>query len=319
MKEAYKCRNPVLLKIFRRPNQTRQVMAILREVRPDKLYVSGDGPSGISRSEVDEVMLAREIALNPGWDCEVVTKFSSQNLGGARCSFEGQNWFFANEEQGIVLEDDNLPSIDFFKFCDELLDYYKYEPKIFAITGNNFQAGRWRGTASYYFSSYPHCWGWATWRRAWRHSSLDIRFWLEWKVSKEWNSRCDDRVFKKYWENIFDSVANGTRVHWDYAWTATCWFKSGAIVTPNVNLVSNIGFGPSGTTTLNSNSALANIPAKRIGYILHPDDILIDSEADRYVFNSVFGGKYRRFPWILVYLPCRLSRLVYRKFKRMFA
>lgn len=318
MMQQYKCRNPVLLRIFRRPRETAQVMRVLGEVKPDKLYIAGDGPRGLSETEDNNVFSARQVASNPAWDCELITLFMPNNLGGPKCGFESISWFFSHEEKGIILEDDNLPSIDFFKFCDELLSRYEKEPRVFAITGNNFQNGQARGNATYYFSRYPHIWGWATWRRAWRHATLDIDFWPEWKRSEDWRLASGDRVFRKYWSKIFDFVASGERVHWDYAWTATCWFHKGVVATPNVNLVSNIGFGPDGSNTLDSRSPLSKIPTENIGTIRHPENISINTEADRYVFAHTFGGRWRRFPYSLVRLPRRVAGFAYRRMQQFF-
>lgn len=315
MSQEYKCRNPVLLRIFRRPNETEQVVNVLRKVQPDKLYIAGDGPRGLSACEDSNVFLAREVALNLGWDCETFTLFMSENLGGPKCGFESISWFFSKEEQGIILEDDTVPNVDFFKFCDDLLDLYKDEHKVVAVTGNNFQNGRMRGEASYYFSKFPHIWGWATWRRAWAKASLELDFWPEWKDSEDWSAFCDDAVLRKYWSPIFDAVASGERVHWDYAWTAACWFHKGVVATPNVNLVRNIGFGPNASNTCDGSDWRALNPVADLYPIKHPANILIDTEADRYVLDHVFGGKRLRFPKSLYYSARRIAGFCYRKLK----
>ena len=111
------------------------------------------------------------------WNCQVKTLFRENNLGCKLAVEQAITWFFEHEENGIILEDDCLPNIDFFLFCEELLQKYQDDDRVFAITGDNFQKGRQYGNASYYFSKYVHVWGWATWRRAWKYYDNDLSFW----------------------------------------------------------------------------------------------------------------------------------------------
>jgi len=107
----------------------------------------------------------------------------------------------------------------------------------------------------------------------------------------------------------------GTNVHWDYAWTASCWFLGGLTVTPNVNLVTNIGFGEGASNTKNARDPLANIPTSRLGHISHPVQIERNEVADRYVFDHTFGGRNLRFPRSFFLLPRRMAAFIYRKIK----
>lgn len=61
-------------------------------------------------------------------------------------------------------------------------------------------------------------------------------------------------------------------------------------VTPNVNLVTNIGFGPDASHTV-ADKDLKGIVARSLGEIKHPADIIIDKEADVYVFENTFCDK----------------------------
>ena len=153
--------------------------------------------------------------------------FSEKNLGCAQSCSNAISWFFKNEENGIILEDDCVPHLDFFTFCENLLDRYAEDERVTVISGNNFQKGKWRGDASYYFSKFPHIWGWATWRRAWKYYQGDIPFWSEWKKSDAWLNFMPDKVQRRYFEKIFDQVQDGKVDTWDYSWTANVWYKGG--------------------------------------------------------------------------------------------
>lgn len=309
----------VLFLVFNRPDTTAQVFEAIRQAKPPRLYVAADGPRANREGEAERVTRVREIATTVDWPCEVKTLFREENLGCKYAVSEGITWFFEHEEQGIILEDDCLPHPDFFCFCEILLDRYAEDERVSVITGNNFQDGQKRGEGAYYFSRHNHVWGWASWRRAWRKADMKIKFWPEMKLSLAWLAAMPDKVERKYWENIFDQVYRAEIGTWDYPWTASVWYHGGLTATPNVNLVSNIGFGPDSTHTASAASPLAGMATSTIGELVHPAIIIQEQSADRYVFDHVFGGKHRRLPWSLLHLPRRIGGFVYRKLNTSFA
>lgn len=312
-------KTPVALLIFNRPDTTQKVFEAIRQAKPIRLYVAADGPRPRKAGEAERCNEVRQIAVAVDWPCEVKTLFREKNLGCKRAVSSAIAWFFEHEEQGIILEDDCLPHADFFWFCEELLERYAEDERIMAITGDNFQNGQKRGNASYYFSKYNHCWGWASWRRAWQYYRVDLPFWPAWSKSAEWRSIHPDPVERRYWAMIFEAVRAGKIDTWDYQWTASVWRQKGLTVTPNVNLVSNIGFGPDATHTTSSDGSLAGMQAQGLGCLIHPSCVEQDIEADRYVFDHHFGGRYLRFPWSVLRLPRRIAGGVYRRLRESFA
>lgn len=306
----------VLFLVFNRPDTTAQVFEAIRKAQPPRLYVAADGPRANREGEAEKVAKVREIATAVDWPCEVKTLFREQNLGCKYAVSGAITWFFEHEEQGIILEDDCLPHPDFFHFCNTLLERYAKDEQVSVITGNNFQNGHKRGAASYYFSKYNHCWGWATWRRAWQYYQGDLPFWPEWSQSAAWREKTPDAVERRYWSQIFERVRAGQIDSWAYPWTASLWHHGGLTATPNVNLVSNIGFGPDSTHTASADSPLAAMATGTIGELKHPAFVEQDVEADRYVFDHSFGGKSQRFPGCLLYLPRRVIGGLYRRLKR---
>lgn len=303
----------VLFLVYNRPGITSQVFEAIRKVKPSRLYVAADGPKEGKLGEAELVKEVRTITTAVDWPCKVKTLFRNKNLGCKMGVSSAITWFFEQEEQGIILEDDCLPCLDFFYFCENLLDHYFSDERIFAITGNNFQNGKWRGVASYYFSKYNHCWGWASWRRAWKNYQGDINFWPKWKTSDAWKKYKSNKIELRYWHKTFNASYNGQIDSWAYPWTASTWYKNGLTVTPNVNLVSNIGFGENATHTHDKKSKFSNIPSEELGHIIHPKQVIIDIEADRFVFDNLFGGKYLRFPYNWFILPYRIFNYFLKK------
>jgi hypothetical protein len=307
-------KTPILLIIFNRPSTTIKVFEKIRQAKPLRLYVASDGPREGHVSDKENVIKARKIATKIDWPCEIKTLFRDKNLGCKKGTSDAITWFFEYEERGIILEDDCVPHLDFFTFCENLLECYAKDVRVSVITGNNFQNGKWRGDASYYFSKYVHCWGWATWRRAWNYYQGDLKFWPEWSNSKAFFKCVPDKVERRYWKKIFDLVyAKKLESIWDYPWVANIWYKNGLTVTPNINLVSNIGYGENATHTHDENSKFSNMPTMGLSHIIHPKQVLIDIEADRFVFDNHFGGKYKRFPYNWFILAYRIFNYVIGK------
>ncbi len=279
----------VALIIFNRVDTTEKVFEAIRQAQPPKLFIIADGPRQGKSGESEKCAATRAIVDRVDWECEVKTNYSATNLGCKLRPASGIDWVFEQVEEAIILEDDCLPDPTFFAFCDEMLERYREDRRIMAICGNNFQFGRQRTRDSYYFSRYPHCWGWATWRRAWQHFDIDMKLWPTVRDGNWLQDILTEGAEIKIWEKIFQSVYDRKiDTAWDYQWTFACWIQSGLAVLPNVNLIRNIGFGANATHTTGGGK-LANMSVEAISQPLHhPLFILRDTEADRYTHQTIW-------------------------------
>lgn len=272
-------RSPILFIIFNRPDTTFQVMETIRKARPRRLYIAGDGP----RNNHDELELCKEsrkISSRVDWQCEVKTLWHDRNLGCRAAITSAIDWFFSYEEEGIILEDDCVPSNSFYDYCDNLLERYRNDHRIMAISGANLLTDYCIAPDSYYFSRYPHIWGWATWRRAWRCYDRDMALWPEFSALKglhAWSYR--ETEFEAYWTNIFNHINEIDT--WDYQWLFTCWAYNGLSCIPAKNLVKNIGFDNRATHTLDSSNQHSQLTATELSFPLaHPKLIIRHAVAD---------------------------------------
>jgi hypothetical protein len=279
---------PVAFVIFNRPDTTERVFAEIARAKPSKLLVVADGPRTNRPGEQEKCALTRAVIDRVDWDCEVLTNYSDINLGCKRRVSSGIDWVFEQVEEAIILEDDCLPHESFFRFCDELLDRYRDDPRVMAISGDNFQIGRPQGPNSYYYSRYTHIWGWATWRRAWQHYDVTMSSWRE-KRQSEWVGKfVNGRQATRYWTDIFHSVYAGKIDTWDYQWLFACWMQNALTVLPAVNLVSNIGFHAEATHT-KEDSRFANLATQHMTFPLkHPADVVPDTECDAFTQRAMF-------------------------------
>ena len=281
-----KLETPILFVIFNRPDTTEKVFNEIKKIKPKKLFVSADGPRENKPGEKEKCLAARKIIDRIDWECEVYKKYSDANLGCKIGVSSGIDWFFKNVEQGIILEDDCLPAQSFFKFCEELLEKYKNNEKIMMISGDNFQNNRRRGDDSYYFSKLSHIWGWATWRRAWEHYSVNMEGYPKFKQDKKINAIWSKEYIRKYWLDTFDQAYENKIDTWDYQWAFSIWKMDGLCVIPNYNLISNIGFRDDATHTKSANK-LANQKIQSMDIIKHPFKIEQNKKADNY-YSKIF-------------------------------
>jgi hypothetical protein len=283
------CLTPIIFIIFRRPNLTARVFEVIRQAQPRKLLVVADGPR--YAAEAILCQKTRSITEKIDWECEVLRNYSETNLGSRGRVSSGLNWAFEQVEAAIILEDDCLPHASFFRYCETLLEYYRDDQRVMVVSGNNFQNGQQRTPYSYYFSKYNHCWGWATWRRAWKYWEMNSEKWIEFRNSGLISTVCNDVSEAKYWQDIFDRIFFEEKPDaWDYPWTFACWSQGGLTALPKVNLVSNIGFGSEATHTL-EDSPCANLSISDVGEIIHPPFILQHQEADQYTFENFFNER----------------------------
>jgi hypothetical protein len=298
---------PIAYIVFNRPRHTQNTFAAIRAQQPSKLFIIADGPRPSHPTDTEHCQAVRDIVAQIDWPCEVHRNFAEQNMGCKKRVSSGLDWVFEHVESAIIIEDDCLPHPDFFGYCAELLDRYKADERVWVITGNNFQNGVRRGDASYYFSKFNHCWGWATWRRAWVHYQVDVPFWAEWKLSTDWLSKTPDLVERKVFGDLFDRVSRGEIDTWDYQWTACVWYHNGLTATPNTNLVTNIGFGPDATHTLADNDR-DGLPSNPLGPLTHPTVFQANRRADKLIFDQNFGGASH---------PDRMINKIKGKYQRM--
>jgi hypothetical protein len=295
------CTTPIALIIFNRPDLAQRVFAEIRKVRPEKLLVIADAPRPNREDDIENCALVRNMIETIDWGCEVIKNYSPIHLGCGRRPATGIDWIFSLVEEAIILEDDCLPHPTFFPYCQELLKRYSDDRRIMSISGNNFQYGRRRTADSYYFSRYTQTCGWATWKRAWQHYDFDMKIWPEVR-NGQWlfdifgsmqvvahNHQPQFEMtggmrIAQYWHRMFEAAYQKKIDAWDFQFAFASFLQSGLHILPNLNLISNIGYGPEGTHTKNMESPLANIPVEAMGFPLrHPPFIIRDAWADAFL------------------------------------
>ena len=239
---------PVIFCTFNRLECTKKTFERIREVKPMRLYLLSDGPRENVSGEEEKVNAVRKyLEDNIDWECQVYKNFAPKNMGCGKRMSSGISWAFEQEEKLIILEDDCLPHITFFRYCNELLERYKENEDIMLIGGSN-SLGILEEKDSFIFTPFVENWGWATWKRTWQQYDYDISDWGERKIPFSMKTSMDDKAIKFY-SNLFDKVYTHKIDTWDYQLQYLVFQKGGLTIVPRKCLVKNIGFGLDATHT----------------------------------------------------------------------
>lgn len=272
----------VLFLIFNRPETTQQVFESIRAARPPRLYVAADGPRSGREGEVERCNEVRRIATNIDWPCDVKTLFRDSNLGCRLAVSSGIDWFFEQEEEGIILEDDCLPDPTFYRFCQDLLQKYRNDPRVAMVAGTNFNNSLTPSSEhSYFFSNLVQIWGWATWRRAWQLYDCDMKQWKDFYERDGLKQLGINKSIIDYVTPSFKRLANNEIDTWDYQWSFCVLSNAMYTAVPNVNLIKNMGFGNDATHSQDCGSPLSQLKLNQMKFpLVHPDSVTPDLNYD---------------------------------------
>ena len=283
----------VLLITFNRPETTKLVFEKIRNYKPDRLYISSDGPRLAIPGEKESVEACRALLTekNVDWNCKTSYWFETENHGCATSVTNAINRAFDEVDRLIILEDDVVPGPGFFTFCEEMLDRYERNEKVMHIAGTRWNEEFGDVQDDHYFTSIGHIWGWATWKRAWKRYDFEINDFPKLKNDKILLQRFNSARISRYWHARFKEVYGTPKKRtWDYQWQFSMFFHDGVAVVPNVNLVSNIGL--TGEHSDGSKSEHHFRPLGEWNSIESPDvPVSVDLEFEKYHIRKRFLKK----------------------------
>ena len=281
---------PVLLIVFNRSWHLQKVMKALQEIRPSRLFVAGDGPRQARPGEEQLCAEARNTVIAAvNWPCQIQTRFQSENQGCGRHVTGAINWFFENVSEGIILEDDCVPSPDFFRFSEELLERYRENDNVMMLSGTALVRTPEPSPWDYDFASFPCCWGWATWRRAWAKMSYDMpdfpEFCRSGSIKKSFASGRMQRRLLELFSKVYTHAPGFDT--WDFQWLYACVKNRGLCILPGVNLVTNIGWDASHTRI----DDVMEMPLENFAGLRHPPEIRRNPELENIFFEKIYAKR----------------------------
>ncbi len=323
MKNLYETDIAVLLIFFNRPDNFKKVFEQVKKARPSRLYLSCDGAREGNQNDVVKIAQCKEIAKDIDWECEVYENYSDVNLGCGRGPKAGIDFMFQREEYGIILEDDCIPSVSFFRFCKEMLEKYKDDRRIYMVTGLNSDKESLSCEDSYFFGYSGANWGWATWKREWEKLDYELQITKDaptMKLLEQHTKTITPRAFHftKQMKKTYQRLQNGEDIsYWDLQWQIQKFTNHQLAVIPQKNLITNIGVGEDSThakhtradktagQTVGKISFLYNRQYELQFPLKHPQHMIPDITYDRRVDRGLFPVLAVRIVQKLKYELCR--------------
>lgn len=200
-----------------------------------------DGPR--TPAEAEQTAAVASLLRHQSWPGDFHLRENTSNHGVANAVPAALEWIFAQRDEVVVLEDDCVPTPEFFTFVDLMLERYRSDPTVALVCGTRIAPPSFNQlTHPYDFSIFPLIWGWATWRSRWQHYRHDIRGWQE-RVSVRRLAAQGGLLHAWDWYRLFNSVATDHPWSWDYQLTYMLWSRQELALIPPIDLVRNVGFG----------------------------------------------------------------------------
>lgn len=241
---------PIALFVYNRPEHTRRCLEALTAnplAKNSVLHIFSDGPKqGASPEEINHIEAVQKVIAEKPWCGTVHIHNSPANKGLFRSIVDGIDWILADHESIIIIEDDIITSPRFLEFCNDSLVKYRDEEKVWLVSGYMFPLNARHKSPPTYFLPTLSCWGWCTWKRAWKKFNPDAASMLQ--TIKENNSRFDFDLHGSYpYFEMLEQRAVGKNQSWDICWYASFFLGHGLCLYPAITLADNIGMDGSGT------------------------------------------------------------------------
>ena len=320
---------PVMLFFFNRPQVLKESFKWIQRVKPRQLFLVQDGPRCGNMTDIEKVMKCREIVENIDWDCEIRKNYSEENMGCDAREFSGIDWCFQFVDRLIILEDDCVPAISFYDFCGELLQRYKDNERVNAISG--FVRCRETGETMYDYVFSHTCagWGWATWKRAWDEAlqvyNMEIDEYE--KTLHKYKNTIENYAIhnKGYVEKAINirrkEEKAGKIISWENIWGLSMMLHNQMSISPKVNMIRYIGISADATHAHDKIELMPHViremveqPAIELqGTIKHPPYIVRDMQYEKKDYDQYFGRSS-----ILMHIEVLLLKIRYRRFDIIF-
>lgn len=276
---------PVALVFFARPNVLKVTFAAIREAMPKTLFLIQDGARVNRKDDLSKIEECRKIVENIDWDCQVYKNYSDENLGCGMRMYTGISWAFKYVDRLVIIEDDCVPSLSFFLFCEELLEKYKDDERIDMISGMNNLGEYDKTPYDYFFSTTGSIWGWATWKRVWDTIDFNMEYINDNDAERLITNLYGKSLYKRV-RAMHEKLNRGERLtSWSLQRGMNMFLNSGLIVVPKRNLISNIGLTENGTNSLRSIKLMPR--GMRQLYYMDTYDLQFPIKHPRYVINDI--------------------------------
>ncbi|NPT40343.1 sugar transferase [Paraburkholderia sp. 1N] len=237
---------PIALFVFNRLDHADQTVTALAAndlASESDLFIFSDGPR--TSSEAQKVAEVRAHARDITGFRSVTVYEQQSNIGLAASIIRGVTELCDRFGKVIVVEDDIVTSPHFLKFMNDALNIYENDPKVMHVSGCTYPVDpEALGSDDTFFLRVPLCWGWATWKGAWKEYARD--FSLADQFTRSMRRSFDFDGTHPYWSQMTLN-RRGRLTTWFVFWYATLYVQGGLALFPRTSLANNIGHDGSGS------------------------------------------------------------------------
>jgi hypothetical protein len=174
-----------------------------------------------------------------------------KNFGLSNNIVNGITQILEKYDKAIIVEDDIFVSRYFLSYMNQALNIYKYDLNVASIHGYQYPIFFPKKFPETFFIKGADCWGWGTWKRAWKIFEKDA-FKLYLKI------KSDSRLVNEFnYDNSYNFLKMLLKESqkkidsWDIKWYASAFLKNMYTLYPKKSLVKNLGFDKNSTHTNN--------------------------------------------------------------------
>jgi GR25 family glycosyltransferase involved in LPS biosynthesis len=238
----------VVLFTFIKTESIDSILSIIVKYMPEKLYLVMDQPRN-SEDESHQELLKKKIE-NVANQLTINYLIPEKHIGISGIFDFALDNIFQEEERIIILEDDTVPSFNFFQFCNQQLEIYQNNNDVTSVLGTNMMKSN-SDKNEYFIATFGFpFWGWATWKSKWLAQPRTDDFF---EMVNSNNNKLNEMV------QTFVQT-KGMNISWDVRWCLYQYLNNFKVVIPSQNMITNTGFNQFATFTKNQSSVFKELP-----------------------------------------------------------
>lgn len=232
---------PVAVFVYKRLDFLKILISSLKNNYLSKksvIFIFSDGWK--NEYDKEKVLSVRKYITNISGFKKTFIILRPNNFGLSKNIIDGINFVLKKNKKIIVLEEDLKLSKNFLTFINSGLKIYENEERIASINGWFFPLSSKKNIEDTFFIRGADCWGWGTWRRAWKKFDTDgQRLFNKIKKGKL------ERLFNfnnsfNYIKMLKDQI-NKKNQSWAIRWYASIFLENMYTLHPKASLVKNTG------------------------------------------------------------------------------
>ncbi len=281
---------PVLLIVHRRPEVTAVTLQRILEEEPSRLYIAGDAPRQEVKRDAERVKQTWNVI-----EKVAAGRIYAQNLredhGGKYTGIKGAiDWFFEQERQGVIIDEDILIGRGSLKLSSIMLENLKHDKSVGSIClYNEVPQSQIAAPADTYRLSQSFASGfWGTWASRWAKyiDSMDT-----WRENFDFGDLrgIGSRRYSKFYERRLDTLAKNGQASWEVRWLMTHWANNWLVARTNSHFAGDLGYTPEATNNTVKPRWEPGMAVDWDGRWCEASKYQIDEGADRWTENARYG------------------------------